>query len=79
MKNKERFNEWMLKIKNNHYHDNEKMLNAFNKIEDEEDKKDFIIENLISELDSVREKLKKAYEFMEDLAKEMEVEYEQVK
>jgi hypothetical protein len=31
-KNKERFNEWMLKLKSTYYHDNEQMLNAFNKI-----------------------------------------------
>lgn len=78
MTNKEKFNEWMMKIKNNHYHDNEQMLNAFNKIEDEEQKKDFIIENLIKELDTVREKLKESYEFMEKLAKDMEVEFEKL-
>jgi hypothetical protein len=31
-KNKEKFNEWMLKLKNKYYSDNEQMLNAFNRI-----------------------------------------------
>lgn len=30
--NKEKFNEWMFKMKNKYYSDNEKMVNAYNRI-----------------------------------------------
>ena len=33
MENKIKFDNWMRKIKNIYYYDNEMMLNAFNKIE----------------------------------------------
>lgn len=32
MKNKEKFNEWMKRIGNIYYHDNERMCNAYEKI-----------------------------------------------
>jgi hypothetical protein len=32
MESKEAFNEWMRKIKNIYYYDNEQMCNAYNKI-----------------------------------------------
>lgn len=33
MENIERFDEWMKKIKNIHYHDNEQMCNAYERVD----------------------------------------------
>lgn len=52
MENLIRFDEWMKKIKNIHYHDNEKMCNAFNKIkEDEKKESNEFIEKRIKDIE----------------------------